>query len=97
MQEVLAQLTWSHNLALLEKLESREERLWYARKAFEHGWSRNVLVLQIDTGLRQREGAAVTNFERTLPPADSDLARQTLKDPYIMQSCGICGACQARL
>jgi len=83
VQEALAQITWYHNLALLEKVDAPDERLWYARQAMEHGWSRNVLVHQIESGLYHRQGQAVTNFDRTLPPPRSDLARQMLKDPYV--------------
>jgi predicted nuclease of restriction endonuclease-like (RecB) superfamily len=82
VQEVLAQITWYHNIALLEKLKSQEKRLWYARYTVEYGWSRNVLVHQIETRLYDRQGKATTNFDRTLPKPQSDLARQLLKDPY---------------
>lgn len=82
VQEPLAQITWYQNLALLEKLKSPEERTWYARQTIEHGWSRAVLVLQIESDLYSRQGKATTNFERTLPTPQSDLARQLLKDPY---------------
>lgn len=82
LQEALAKITWYHNIALLEKLASPEERLWYARQTVEHGWSRNVLVHQIESKLYQRQGKAITNFERALPSPQSDLARQLLKDPY---------------
>lgn len=82
VQAPLAQLTWFHNLTLLEKLKSRGERLWYARAAIENGWSRNVLVIQIEAGLHRRQGRAITNFHRTLPDPESDLAQQLLKDPY---------------
>jgi len=58
------------------------ERLWYARKAIEHGWSRNILVIQIESGLYGRQGKAVTNFQATMPSPQSDLAQQLLKDPY---------------
>lgn len=80
---VLTELPWGHNVILLEKLGTPAERLWYARAALEHGWSRDILALHIQTGLHQRQGKAVTNFNRTLPPPQSDLAAQTLKDPYI--------------
>ena len=83
VQAPLAQLTWYHHLALLEKVEGPEHRLWYARQAIEHGWSRNVLVAQIETGLHKRAGKALTNFKATLPPPHADLAQQALKDPYI--------------
>ena len=82
VQEALAQITWYHNIALLEKLKEPEQRLWYAQKTVENGWSRNILVLQIESGLYQRQGGAITNFERTLPDPQSDLAQQLLKDPY---------------
>jgi len=82
VQEVLAQIPWYHNLALLERLKTPEERLWYARQTIQYGWSRNVLTLQIESGLYKRQGKAVTNFERTLPPPQSDLANEVLKDPY---------------
>jgi len=82
VQEPLARLTWFHNLTLLEKLKTEDERLWYARAAIENGWSRNVLVIQIEAGLYRRQGKAVTNFQRTLPAPQSDLAQQLLKDPY---------------
>lgn len=59
-----------------------EERLWYAQQALENGWSRDVLVLQIETGLHQRLGSAMTNFQQALPAPESDLAQQLIKDPY---------------
>lgn len=82
VQEVLAQITWYHNIALLEKLKSPEERVWYVQKTVEHGWSRNVLVYQIESQLYQRQGGAITNFDRALPKPQSDLAHDLLKDPY---------------
>lgn len=82
VQEVLAQLPWYHQLALLDKLNSNEARSWYAQKAIENDWSRNVLVMQIETQLLERQGNAVTNFEQRLPKPQSDLARESLKDPY---------------
>ena len=83
MQERLAQLTWFHQIALLEKLKSPKERLVYAAATIEHGWSRDILVVQIETGFLKRLGKAVNNFPRTLPKPQSDLAAQTLKDPYV--------------
>jgi predicted nuclease of restriction endonuclease-like (RecB) superfamily len=82
VQAVLAQITWYHNIAILEKVSDPAERDWYIRKTIEHGWSRDILVLQIETRLIHRQGKAVTNFTRTLPPAQSELATQLLKDPY---------------
>jgi predicted nuclease of restriction endonuclease-like (RecB) superfamily len=80
--QVIAQIPWGHNQSLLNKLNSPEQRLWYARKAVEFGWSRSILELQIDTNLFARQGGAITNFDRTLPPEQSDLSRELLKDPY---------------
>jgi len=82
VQAPLAQLSWYHNIAILEKVASPELREWYIQKTLEHGWSRNVLVLQIESRLFERQGKAPTNFERTLPAPQSDLAQQILKDPY---------------
>lgn len=82
VQATLAQLTWYHNITLLDKVKDTGERAWYMRAALQYGWSRDVLAHQIDIGLYQRQGQAVTNFDRTLPAPQSDLARQLLKDPY---------------
>ena len=82
VQEALAQITWYHNIALLEKLTAQPERLWYARATVENGWSRNVLVHWIESDLYQRQGKAQTNFVKSLPSPQSDLAREVLKDPY---------------
>jgi predicted nuclease of restriction endonuclease-like (RecB) superfamily len=82
VQELLAQITWYHNITLIEKVKSSDERLWYVRKIIEHGWSRNILVHQIESGLYHRQGKAITNFQRTLPSPQSELAQQLLKDPY---------------
>lgn len=81
-QQVVDQLPWGHNIVLLEQVGSPAERLWYAEQTIEYGWSRNVLVHQIESGLHLRQGQAVTNFEHTLPAPQSDLAQQLLKDPY---------------
>ena len=82
VQEVLAQITWYHNIAIIEKISDAESREWYAHTAIQHGWSRTILVHQIETKLHLRQGKAVTNFERTLPSPQSELAQQILKDPY---------------
>ena len=78
----VARLPWGHNVRLLEAVKGPDERLWYARQAVEHGWSRNVLVHQIESGLFARQGNAITNFARTLPAPQSDLAQELIKDPY---------------
>ena len=89
VQAVLAQLPWYHQLALLDKLSSPEARRWYAAKAIEHNWSRNVLVMQIETRLQERSGSAVTNFDASLPKPQSDLARESIKDPYRFDFLGL--------
>lgn len=81
-QAPLGEIPWYHNIALLEKLKNAEERLWYAQKTIENGWSRNVLVMQIESDLYRRQGGAVTNFAYTLPQPQSDLAQNLIKDPY---------------
>lgn len=81
-QQLVAQIPWGHNIRLLQKAKDPKEREWYICACIEHGWSRNVLEMQIETGLYGRQGEATTNFERTLPAPQSDLARETLKDPY---------------
>lgn len=96
VQAALAQLPWYHQLALLDKLQSAEERRWYAAEALENGWSRNVLVMQIESGLRQRAGNAVTNFSQRLPRPQSDLARESLKDPYRLDFLGLGKEAQER-
>ena len=75
-------IPWGHNLAILAKCKQYGEALYYAQATQTYGWSRSVLVHQIESGLWQREGKAMTNFEQTLPAAQSDLATQILKDPY---------------
>jgi predicted nuclease of restriction endonuclease-like (RecB) superfamily len=96
VQQAAAQLPWGHNLVLLDKLNTPEERHWYAAKTTEHNWSRNVLVMQIETRLRERNGAAVTNFDASLPKPQSDLARESLKDPYRFDFLGLTGEAQER-
>ena len=76
VQEPLAQITWYHNITLLEKVKDAKEREFYIRKTIENGWSRNILVLQIESKLYERQGKAVSNFQNTLPLAQSDLATQ---------------------
>ena len=89
VQQPVGQLPWGHNILLLTKLKSRDERLWYARSAIEHGWSRTVLWHQISAQLMKREGNTVNNFSRHLPKPDSELAQQALKDPYLFDFLGV--------
>lgn len=82
VQQPVGQLPWSHNIVLFTKLKNIERRLAYAEQALQHGWSRNVLAMHIEAQTLERQGQAVTNFERSLPAPQSDLARESLKDPY---------------
>ena len=96
VQQLLHKLPWGHNVVLLDKLGTEQERRWYAAKAIEHNWSRNILVMQIETRLLERSGKAVTNFAVTLPKAQSDLARESLKDPYRFDFLGLTDEAQER-
>ena len=90
VQQAVGQIPWGHNLRLLDKLNDQGERLWYVQKTIQNGWSRNILEMQIETGLYHRQGKAISNFAQTLPALQSDLARQTLKDPYNFEFLGDC-------
>jgi predicted nuclease of restriction endonuclease-like (RecB) superfamily len=81
VQQLVARLPWGHNIKLVEAIKDNDDRLWYARQAIEHGWSRNVLAHQIDTGLLQRQGKALTNFARTLPRPNRTLLKSWSKTP----------------
>lgn len=81
-QQLLPNCPWGHVLRVMAKVKDIDQRAWYLQATLENGWSRNVLELQIESGLYDRQGAAGSNFERTLPPPQSDLAQETLKDPY---------------
>jgi predicted nuclease of restriction endonuclease-like (RecB) superfamily len=83
VQHAAAQIPWTHHQVILDKTKKLEERLFYIKKAVENKWSRQVLSLQIDSELYNRQGNAITNFSSTLPAPISDLARETLKNPYI--------------
>jgi len=82
VQQVAAQIPWFHNCTLLDKVKDPVQREWYIRAVIEHGWSRAVLIHQIESDLYGRQGQALTNFEHSLPAPQSDLARELVKDPY---------------
>ena len=82
VQQLVGQIPWGHNVRILDYIKDPQERLWYTQQTIEYGWSRNVLIHHIETKLYQRQGQATTNFERSLPKPQSDLAQQLLKDPY---------------
>jgi len=88
-QQPADQLPWFHVVTLLTKLDSPAEREWYAQQTVQHGWSRSTLELNIKSRLQQRQGSAVTNFVARLPAADSALAQETLKDPYLFDFLGL--------
>ncbi|WP_052959022.1 PDDEXK nuclease domain-containing protein [Methanoculleus sediminis] len=88
VQRTIAQIPWRSNIALLAKLKDPGLRVWYARKIIEQGWSREILDIQIEKRLHERQGRALNNFEQALPPADSDMAAQAFKDPYLFDFLG---------
>jgi predicted nuclease of restriction endonuclease-like (RecB) superfamily len=83
LQPLAEKVPWAHHVILMEKVKDRDARAWYMQAAIEHGWSRSVLAVQIAQHAHRRSGKAVTNFAATLPPPQSDLAQQTLRDPYV--------------
>ena len=85
VQQVVAQIPWGHNIVLLDKISDIDERKWYIKKSVENGWSRNVLIHQIESNMYQRQVLTdkVTNFENRLLSPQSELAIQTMKDPYV--------------
>jgi len=85
VQAALAQISWYHNIALMDKVKSTDAYLWYAEQSSKNGWSRNVLVHQIESGLYERQALSVkvNNFAAALPPRQSELAQQMMKDPYV--------------
>jgi predicted nuclease of restriction endonuclease-like (RecB) superfamily len=82
VQQVVAQLPWGHQVRIIDAVKDAKQREWYIRQAVESGWSRNVLIHQIESNLFARQGSALSNFSRTLPSPQSELAQQVLKDPY---------------
>ena len=82
LQQAVAKIPWGHNILLLERVKGNEERIWYAQKTIEEGWSRNLLLDMVRSGAYERQGKAVTNLKKRLPSPQSDLAEESLKDPY---------------
>jgi predicted nuclease of restriction endonuclease-like (RecB) superfamily len=95
-QQAVGDLPWGHNVVLLTKLKQDDQRLAYAQAALSHGWSRNVLVHHIELRTVERQGKALTNFEQQLPKPQSDLARESLKDPYRFDFLGLTNEAQER-
>ncbi|MGF1460006.1 MAG: YhcG family protein [Leptolyngbyaceae cyanobacterium] len=97
LHEVMANLPWGHNVRLMEAIKDPEARLWYAQQAIAHGWSRNILLTQIDQQLYSRHKSdAITNFEQTLPELQSDLARDLVKNSYTFDFLTISADAQER-
>lgn len=83
MKQIVSQLPWGHNILLMQRIKDIDVRLWYMEQTIQNGWSRDTLGLMIKSSAHLRQGKAVSNFSLTLPDPQSDLARQSLKDPYI--------------
>jgi len=96
LHQLGAEIPWRHHIELLHKVKARAAREWYMHKTLEHGWSRAILIHQIESRLYERQGAALTNFPQQLPPLQSDLARQVLKDPYNFDFLTLSEAAQER-
>lgn len=87
--QAVAQIPWGHNRLIVAKIKAREEALWYAQETLRHGWSRDVLETKIERMEYARHGKSISNFEQTLPPENSQLAQETLKDPYSFDFLGL--------
>jgi predicted nuclease of restriction endonuclease-like (RecB) superfamily len=85
LQQAIGEIPWGHNITIFSQLKDYQQRLWYAQKAIENGWSRNVLNVQIKTNLYARDGKSLNNFKSTLPAPQSDLAQSIIKDPYNLE------------
>ena len=88
VKQLVSQIPWGHIIRILQKIKAPDDRLWYVRKTIENGWSRNILAMQIDSRLHERQGKAANNFSLALPPPDSDMAAQVFKDPYLFDFLG---------
>jgi predicted nuclease of restriction endonuclease-like (RecB) superfamily len=93
---LMVQLTWAHHVVLLTKLKGSAHRDFYIQKAAQNGWSSRVLALQIESGLHLRDGKAISNFQRTLPHPQSDLAGESFKNPYLFGFLDMAGKMQER-
>jgi len=88
VKQLVSLLPWGHIIRLLQRFKDPDMRLWYVKSSIEHGWSRSILEFQIDAAAHERQGKAINNFPATLPPADSDMAAQVFKDPYLFDFLG---------
>ncbi len=83
VQQLVAQIPWGHNIKIFSKSDNVEKAIFYLKETIENNWSRDILDMQIENNLYERQGKAITNFSNSLPKLKSDLANQTLKDPYL--------------
>lgn len=97
VQQLAGQIPWFHNCTIVDKVKDPTERLWYIQQTIQQGWSRNVLVHQIESGLYHRQGKAITNFNHTLPKPQSELAQNLLKDPYTFDFLSLGALCCKKL
>lgn len=81
--DLILSVPWGHHGILMARVKDHATRQWYMQATMNNGWSRNILMMQIETAAHHRQGRATTNFAKRLPPPDSDLVQQTLKDPYL--------------
>ena len=81
--DLVLSIPWGHHWVLMAKVKDPATRQWYMQATVENGWSRNILVIQIETAAHRRQGRSTTNFAKHLPSPDSDLVQQSLKDPYL--------------
>jgi predicted nuclease of restriction endonuclease-like (RecB) superfamily len=88
VKQLVSLLPWGHVIKLLQKIKDPDIRIWYIKASIAHGWSRNILQFQIDAAAHERQGRALNNFPDTLLPADSDMAVQVFKDPYLFDFLG---------
>ncbi len=96
VKQLVSLLPWGHNIRLLQLVKDRQVREWYLRACLEHGWSRNVFEMQIESDLFGRRGTGQSNFDRTLPAVSSELAQGLLKDPFCFEFLGIGGSVRER-
>lgn len=82
VQQLVGLIPWGHTYLIISKIKNIDEAIFYSQQTLENNWSRDILAMQIETKLFERQGKAITNFEKTLPSANSDLAQHILKDPY---------------
>ncbi|MFI4957464.1 MAG: YhcG family protein [Gammaproteobacteria bacterium] len=96
VERSVALLPWGHNVLLMNRIHDKKIRMFYIEKTIEHGWSRNIMGIQIETALHKRQGQATTNFKDKLPSQQSELAQNTLKDPYLFDFLSIGEAAHER-